>query len=121
MADLLPLIAEATGVPAPSRRIPLWLMHVLAAGYEVYARLTGRPVLHSWAMTRTVATEDDRSRYNPTKSERALGLRFRPAEQTLPDEMAWSARAASSRHSQRAAPDEAEHYEIAIPNSSYEG
>lgn len=89
MADLLPLIAEATGVKAPTRRIPLWLMHGLAAGYEVYARLTGRPVLLSWAMARTVATEDDRSRYDPTKSERELGLRFRPVEETLRDEVAW--------------------------------
>jgi dihydroflavonol-4-reductase len=89
MADLLPLIAEATGAKPPRRRIPLWLMHVLAAGYEVYARATGRPVLLSWAMARTVAAENDRSRYDPAKSERELGLRFRPVEETLRDEVAW--------------------------------
>ncbi|MFE1603118.1 SDR family oxidoreductase [Methylobacterium sp. ID0610] len=89
MADLLPLIAEATGVPAPSRRIPLWLMHALAAGYEIYARLSGRPVLLSWAMARTVATENERSRYDPAKSERELGLHFRPVKETLSDEVAW--------------------------------
>ncbi|WP_067733451.1 SDR family oxidoreductase [Novosphingobium naphthalenivorans] len=89
MADLLPLVAQAAGVTPPSRRIPLWLMHLLAAGYEVYARLTGRPVLLSWAMARTVATEDDRSRYDRAKSERELGLRFRPVEETLRDEVAW--------------------------------
>ena len=89
MADLLPLVAQATGVPAPHRRIPLWLMHLLAAGYEVYARLTGRPVLLSWAMARTIATEDDRSRYDHAKSKRELGLRFRPVTETLHDEVAW--------------------------------
>lgn len=89
MAELLPLIAQATGVPTPSRRISLWLMHLLAAFYEIYARLTGRPVLLSWAMARTVATEDDRSRYDPAKSERELGLRFRPIVDTLRDEVAW--------------------------------
>lgn len=89
MADLLPLIAHATGVPAPSRRIPLWLMRLLAAGHEVYARLTGRPVLLSWAMVRTIATEDERSRYDPAKGERELGLRFRPVAETLHDEVDW--------------------------------
>ena len=89
MADLLPLIAKATGVAAPTRRIPLWLMHLLAAGYEIYGRATGRPVLLSWAMARTVATENDRSRYNHTKSETELGLHFRPVEETLRDEVAW--------------------------------
>lgn len=83
------MIAEATGTKPLRRRIPLWLTHVLAAGYEVYARATGRPVLLSWAMARTVATENDRSRYDPAKSERELGLRFRPAEETLRDEVAW--------------------------------
>lgn len=89
MADLLPLIATASGAKPPNRHIPLWLMHGLAAGYEVYARLTGRPVLLSWAMTRTVAREMDRSRYDPAKSERELGLRFRPVAETLADELAW--------------------------------
>lgn len=89
MSDLLPLVAEASDVPPPRRRIPLWLMHLLAASYEVYARLTGRPVLLSWAMARTVAAEDGRSRYDHTKSERELGLRFRPLSETLRDEVAW--------------------------------
>ncbi|RKE84717.1 SDR family oxidoreductase [Rhizobium sp. AG855] len=89
MSELLPLIARKTGARAPVRSIPLWLMRVLAAGYEVYARLTGRPVLMSWAMARTVARENERSRYDPGKSERELGLRFRPVEETLGDEVAW--------------------------------
>ncbi|WCK03718.1 SDR family oxidoreductase [Agrobacterium tumefaciens] len=89
MASLLPQIAQLAGVPAPGRRIPLWAMHLLAAGYEVYARLTRRPVLLSWAMVRTVADENERSRYDPAKSERELGLLFRPVAETLRDEVAW--------------------------------
>lgn len=88
MADLLPLIAREVGVRAPRRRIPSWLMHLLAVGNEIAARLTGRPVLLSWALVRAIANEDDRSRYDPTKSERELGLRFRPLEETLRDEVA---------------------------------
>lgn len=89
MTDLLPLIARATGVEPPRRRIPSWLLHVLAAGHEIYARASGRPVLLSWAMARTIANENDRSRYDPSKSERELGLWFRPVEETLRDEVAW--------------------------------
>lgn len=89
MAQLMPLIGKATGVRAPTRRIPQGLLYLIAAGTEVYARLTGRPVLISWAMARTVAREADRSRYAPGKSERELGLTFRPVEEALRDEVAW--------------------------------
>lgn len=89
MADLLPLIARETGVSAPTRRIPSGVLHLLAAGYELYARFTGRPVLLSWAMARAVARESGRSRYDPSKSEKELGLQFRPLEDTIRDEVAW--------------------------------
>ena len=89
MTDLLPLIAQATGARPPTRRIPLAMLHAIAAWYELHARLTGRPVLLSWAMVRTIATENERSRYNPAKSERELGLHFRPVLETLRDEVAW--------------------------------
>lgn len=89
MADLVPLIGAATGTKAPTRRIPQALFYLIAAGNEVYARLTGRPVLLSWAMARTVAREADRSRYDPGKSQRELGLTFRPVAETLADEVAW--------------------------------
>ncbi|NKN37295.1 SDR family oxidoreductase [Agrobacterium sp. a22-2] len=89
MAELLPLIALATGVKAPTRRIPLIFLHLIGAGNELYARITRKPVLLSWAMARTVAAENDRSRYNPTKSKRELGLEFRSVTETLRDEVHW--------------------------------
>ncbi|MHC2019997.1 SDR family oxidoreductase [Methylobacterium sp. CM6247] len=89
MADLLPLIAQTTGAKAPARRVPLSLLYLIGAGNELYARMTGKPVLLSWAMARTIATENDRSRYDPAKSKRELGLEFRPVIETLRDEVAW--------------------------------
>lgn len=89
MADLLPLIAQATGAKAPTRRIPLLLLHMIAAGNELYARMMGKPVLLGWAMARTIATENDRSHYNPAKTERELGLEFRSVVETLRDEVTW--------------------------------
>ena len=89
MAEILPLIAGVAGIPAPSRRIPLLLLRIIAALNEGFARLTGRPVLLSWAMVRTIAAENGRSHFNPAKSARELGLTFRPVEDTLRDEIDW--------------------------------
>lgn len=89
MAELLPAMAAALGVPAPSRQLPLWGLRCVAAANEVYARLTGKPVLLSWAMVKNMAAENERSRFNPAKSQGELGLSFRPLSETLADEVAW--------------------------------
>lgn len=89
MAELVPLIGAATGAKAPTRRIPQALLYLIAAGNEAYARLTGQPVLLGWAAARMMAREADRSHYDPGKSERELGLAFRPVAETLRDEVAW--------------------------------
>jgi dihydroflavonol-4-reductase len=56
---------------------------------EAYARLSGKPVLLSMATVRLMVKEANRSHFNHTKSERELGLTFRPVEQTLKDTVAW--------------------------------
>ncbi|GGY29974.1 SDR family oxidoreductase [Paludibacterium paludis] len=89
MGELLPLLAEQLGVKAPVRRIPLPVLWLLAAANELFARITGRPVLLSWALVSTMASENDRSRFDPAKSAQELGLVFRPLEETLRDEVAW--------------------------------
>lgn len=89
MAELIPLIAQAAGVAPPARRLPLYLLRVIAAANEVIARLTGRPVLLSWATVENIVTENERSRFDPAKSQRELGLSFRPVPDTLRDVVAW--------------------------------
>jgi len=89
MDDLFPLLAEASEVAAPTRRIPLTMLRALAAGYELYAGVTGRPVLVSRASVKLLAQEADRSHYDHAKSERELGCTFRPAAETLADTVAW--------------------------------
>ncbi len=89
MDNLFPLLAEASGVAAPTRRIPLAMLRALAAGYELYAGVTGRPVLVSQASVKLLAQEAGRSHYDHTKSERELGCTFRPASETLADTIAW--------------------------------
>lgn len=89
MAELIPMIGAAAGVKPPSRRLPLALLRLIAFGGEVAGRATGRPVLLSRATVRIMAAENERSRFDPSKSARELGLSFRPLEETLRDEIAW--------------------------------
>jgi len=89
MDDLFPLLAEASGVAAPTRRIPLTMLRALAVGSELYAGVTGRPVLVSQASVKLLAQEAGRSHYDHAKSERELGCTFRPAAETLADTVAW--------------------------------
>lgn len=80
---------DVTGITAPRRRLPMALLVIFAFLQEVYARLTSRPVLLSLATVLTMRAEADRTRFDHAKSERELGLRFRPIEETLRDEVAW--------------------------------
>ncbi len=89
MFDLAANLERATGVKAPRLRIPFGLLFVIATGYEAYARVTGRPVLISLASVRLLARENERSRFNHAKSEKEIGVSFRPFDETLADVVAW--------------------------------
>jgi hypothetical protein len=64
-------------------------IYLLAAVQEVYARLTGKPVLLSMATLRLLIREEHRTCFNHRKSEQDLGLSFRVLEQTIFDTVAW--------------------------------
>jgi nucleoside-diphosphate-sugar epimerase len=89
MPELLACLAKVSGVKAPTRRIPIWLLFAIATGYEAYARVTGKPILISLASVRLLARETDRSHMNHAKSKRDLDISFRPFDETLADEIAW--------------------------------
>jgi dihydroflavonol-4-reductase len=61
----------------------------LSAFQELWTRLTGKPALPSLATARLMASERNRSYFDHTKSERELGVRFRPVEETLRDAVLW--------------------------------
>jgi len=88
-AALIPLVGEIAGVPTPTRHIPMAMLFVVALFQETLARLTGKPALLSLAMVRGLNAENERSRFNPEKAHRELGLTFRPMEQTLADTVSW--------------------------------
>ena len=65
------------------------LLYALAAVQEIYARISGRPILLSLATVRLMVKEAGRSHFDHAKSERELALKFRPLEQTVADTVAW--------------------------------
>lgn len=89
LAELFPLLEEVSGVPAPKSHLPLGLLFVIAGIQEIIARTTGRPVLLSWAAVKSLAREAGRTTFSAAKSNRELGLVFRPVRETVADTLAW--------------------------------
>lgn len=89
MRQLVPLLGRIADVRTPTRALPLPLLYALAAVQEIYARISGRPVLLSLATVRLMVKEAGRTHFSHAKSERELGLTFRPFEQTVADTVAW--------------------------------
>lgn len=89
MHELIPLIGRVAGVKTPTRTIPLPLLYALATVQELYGRVTGRPILIGLAAVKSMAKEADRTRFDPSKSQRELGLEFRPVETTIHETLGW--------------------------------
>ena len=89
MRELVPLLGKIAGVKTPTRDLPLPILYILAALQELYARITGKPILLSLATVRLMLKEAGRTHFNHAKSERELKLTFRPIEQTVADTVAW--------------------------------
>lgn len=89
MRELVPLVGKVAGVKTPTRNLPFAVLYLLAATQELYARISGKPILLSLATVRLMRKEAGRSHFNPAKSEQQLQLKFRPVEQTIADTLAW--------------------------------
>ncbi|MDF3837909.1 SDR family oxidoreductase [Cupriavidus basilensis] len=88
MRELMAAMEKVSGRAAPTRAVPRWLLFVVAAVQESYARLTGKPVLLSMATVRNIAQDHGR-RFSGERIQQEFGLGFRPLEQTLSDELDW--------------------------------
>jgi len=89
MQELVPLVGKIAGIKTPTRHLSFALLYLLAAVQELYARISGKPILLSLATVRLMRKEAGRSHFNHTKSEQKLQLKFRPIEQTVADTVAW--------------------------------
>jgi dihydroflavonol-4-reductase len=89
MAEVFATLEKISGVPAPRNKVPMAALYLIGGLSELQARLTGSPALLSWATVQLIAHEGSRNKYDHTKTERELGIRFRDVQQTLQDEIEW--------------------------------
>ena len=89
MGQLFEKLQSITAVAEPRRRVPMAILFAMAGASEFWAAVSGKPVLISLANVRLMASERDRSHFDNGKSERELGVQFRPVEETLRDTVAW--------------------------------
>jgi dihydroflavonol-4-reductase len=84
--DLVQRAAAIAGVRAPRLQPPLFLLHAVVAGVELYSRLRRRPA----PVTRDVLQVIGRyAWYDTAKARTELGWTPRPLQQTLQDTIAW--------------------------------
>jgi nucleoside-diphosphate-sugar epimerase len=89
MGQLFPLLEAVSGTPAPKRPLPIGLLYVLATVEEFKARVFKKPALISLATVKLIARERGRTQFDHSKTERELGVTFRPVQDTLADEVGW--------------------------------
>jgi dihydroflavonol-4-reductase len=89
MAQLLQTMERVSGVKAPTRAVPAPVLFAVALLSEAQARLTGRPALVTRETARLIVAERDRTHFDSSKTERELGVAFRPLEETLRDTIVW--------------------------------
>ncbi|WP_248751681.1 SDR family oxidoreductase [Pseudomonas sp. MWU15-20650] len=89
MRQLVPALGRIAGVKTPARQLPVPALYLVATVQEIYARLTGKPILLSLATVRLLIREEHRTCFNHRKSEQELGLSFRVLEETISDTLAW--------------------------------
>lgn len=91
MREAAAILEKLTGIAGPRSELPLALLAGVAAANEVWARVTGRPVLLGWAAYRTMSREGRFMAYDSSKAMRVLGVEFRPLRATFLDALRWFA------------------------------
>jgi dihydroflavonol-4-reductase len=87
LEEIIRKLAAATGVKAPTARLPFAGALVLAALAETWSRFTGKPSVMSLESIRLM---NARLAVTAAKAERELGVTFRPFGHTLADSVAWA-------------------------------
>lgn len=89
MGKLFELLEKLSGIPSPKRKAPMPLLYAMATANEAWRLVSKQPALISLASVRFMARQRNRANFSREKSERELGVRFRPIEETLRDTIAW--------------------------------
>jgi dihydroflavonol-4-reductase len=86
LSDILALIAEIVGRPAPKIRLPRAAIYPIAVGMEIAARLTGwEPMVTIDALRMA----KKKMYFSTAKAEQELGYKARPAHEAITDAIAW--------------------------------
>jgi dihydroflavonol-4-reductase len=86
LSEILSLIAEFGGPPAPKIKLPRRAIYPVAACMEVTARLTGREPRISLDALRMAK---NKMYFSSSKAERELGYQARPARLAVADAIRW--------------------------------
>ena len=89
MAEIAATLSQITGIPAPKAKVPIFLLYVMAAFNDVFARITRRPALINLAIVKNIMLERQRNGFKQDKTERELGIYFRPVAETFHDTFDW--------------------------------
>jgi len=86
MHEMLSVLQEITGLPAPKLKVPFWVALAAAHVDETVSGFTGRPPKAPLAGVRMAKYK---MWFNPAKAIRELGLPQTPPKQALADAVAW--------------------------------
>jgi dihydroflavonol-4-reductase len=86
MQEMLKILEEITGIPAPKMKIPYWVAYRAAEVNELISFVTGKPPRAPLAGVRMAKYK---MWFNPGKAIRELGLPQTPPKQALADAVEW--------------------------------
>lgn len=89
MKSIFQALSSVSGVKAPERKIPLFMLRIIALTYEGYYRVTKKPVLISTSTVKLIEQEQGRTHFSHDKSLKELECKFRPVAETLTDTLDW--------------------------------
>jgi dihydroflavonol-4-reductase len=89
LEDLYKRMEKVSGKQGPKMKIPTPLLWVVGAMSELYAKLSGKPVLVGLAAVKLLVVDKGHPGFNPAKGIAELGATYRPVEETLHDVLTW--------------------------------
>ncbi|MBU0598622.1 SDR family oxidoreductase [Patescibacteria group bacterium] len=84
--QIMEAVEQATGVPAPTTKLPIWLAYLSAFFAPLYYKLARMKPLYTRYSIHTLASNSNASN---AKAKQELGYTTRPIEQSIKDSLQW--------------------------------
>lgn len=86
ISELMSMLEELTGIPAPKHKLPRWLAYTVASITPVYYKLSrSKPVFTTYSLK----TVEGNSFISHKKASEELGFSPRPIRETIEDNLKW--------------------------------